>query len=86
MYTPTHADDKHAQTRPQQRGQHLIKTKFKVANKSAESLWWFPALVIPQPSNYSKSSLNRSTMGPTLIDPFKEMVGLGNKNAAMGNS
>ena len=26
---------------------------------------------------YSKTSLNRPTMGPTLIGPFREVVGLG---------
>ena len=27
--------------------------------------------------NYSKTSLNRPTMGPTLSDPFREVVALG---------
>ena len=29
---------------------------------------------------YSKPSLNRPTMGPTLIYPFREVVGLGSYN------
>ena len=29
---------------------------------------------------YSKTSLNRPTMGPTLAGPFREVIGLGSLN------
>ena len=29
---------------------------------------------------YSKASLNRRTMGPALIDPFRQVIGLGTQN------
>ena len=34
---------------------------------------------------YSKTSLNRSTMGPTLSCPFRELVGLGIEYIIMGD-
>ena len=34
----------------------------------------------------SKTSLNRPTIGPTLNDPSREMVGLGSKNIATNDS
>ena len=32
---------------------------------------------------YSKTSPNRSAVGPTLAGPFKEVVGIGNMNTTM---
>ena len=34
---------------------------------------------------YSKTSLNQLTMGPTLSDPFTEVVGLGSLNICMSD-
>ena len=36
-------------------------------------------------SIYSKTSLNRRTMGPTLNDPVREVVGLGSYNIVIGD-
>ena len=34
---------------------------------------------------YSKTSLNRPTMGPNLTGPFREVIGLGSWNTVMGD-
>ena len=34
---------------------------------------------------YSKTSINRPTMGPTFSGRFREMIGLGSSNVCMGD-
>ena len=36
-------------------------------------------------SIYNKTSLNRPTMGPTVSDPFREMIGSGTWNMCTGD-